>query len=604
MRIPNAEALRLEFDPQSSTEKRNDPLIIMDGSGRVIATRSGREFAQWAPEIRIPGEEMRWKFTSDSSVNGWGWKFWVHAISKCSHSLLSRPFAFHTNLCFAVPPSFLQESGSDRAILSQPSMDFVMALLDSSLEPPNQNILLRLAAALSACAQLSTLSTAQRIWAIKRLHKILTSKLSPKPLDPTLNTFLHPLIPCLLKQYEYEESQVRGGVHLMHSEYLKNLAALACDMRLDSLLQTADMHKWAWFRRYCSAVRVAQSLINRTPMPATFCAEVRKKLSDMCPSSQPSLKPANAFAVVANTNAPSSSLMNTSMISNSSNNSSTHNQISTNSAPGALTAGAFVDSVHSMSSLDNSVAAASDKNAEMSTSISCPAGPSQLYLHEDHTVFKAQHDRQLLQWLNRRPEDWALSWGGASTIFGWGHNHRGQLGGLEGGRIKTPTPCESLSLLRPIYISGGEQTLYAVTPDGKLFATGYGAGGRLGIGGTDSVSTPILVEALQHAFIKKVAVNSGGKHCLALTGDGEGKSHRLIYHSDCFLQNQYFSLLTVYSWGEGDDGKLGHNNRLNYDRPKLIEALSGIGVVDIACGSAHSACITSSGHVLTWGKGR
>lgn len=144
-------------------------------------------------------------------------------------------------------------------------------------------------------------------------------------------------------------------------------------------------------------------------------------------------------------------------------------------------------------------------------------------LHEDHMVFKVEHDRQLLQWLNRRPEDWALSWGGASTIFGWGHNHRGQLGGLEGGRIKTPTPCESLSLLRPIYICGGEQTLYAVTPDGKLFTTGYGAGGRLGIGGTDSVSTPVLVESLQHVFIKKVAVNSGGKHCLALTADGEGK---------------------------------------------------------------------------------
>lgn len=86
VRIPHAEALRLEFDPQCSTEKRNDPLIIMDGTGRVIATRSGREFAQWAPEIRIPGEEMRWKFTSDSSVNGWGWKFWVHAISECKRT--------------------------------------------------------------------------------------------------------------------------------------------------------------------------------------------------------------------------------------------------------------------------------------------------------------------------------------------------------------------------------------------------------------------------------------------------------------------------------------------------------------------------------------
>lgn len=77
VRMPKAEALRLEFDQQCSTEKRNDPLIIMDGSGRVIATRSGRDYSQWAPEIRIPGDEMRWKFTSDSSVNGWGFKFWV-----------------------------------------------------------------------------------------------------------------------------------------------------------------------------------------------------------------------------------------------------------------------------------------------------------------------------------------------------------------------------------------------------------------------------------------------------------------------------------------------------------------------------------------------
>lgn len=32
--------------------------------------------------------------------------------------------------------------------------------------------------------------------------------------------------------------------------------------------------------------------------------------------------------------------------------------------------------------------------------------------------------------------------------------------------------------------------------------------------------------------------------------------------------------------------------------------MSGIGIVDIACGSAHSAVITSSGHVMTFGKGR
>lgn len=201
-------------------------------------------------------------------------------------------------------------------------------------------------------------------------------------------------------------------------------------------------------------------------------------------------------------------------------------------------------------------------------------------LHESHDLFKREHDEQLVQWMNRRPDDWTLSAGGSGTIYGWGHNHRGQLGGIEGAKVKVPTPTEALATLRPVQLIGGEQTLFAVTADGKVFitfsgfstffhslksidqkcqcdyfqenviycnlccldrqlyATGYGAGGRLGIGGTESVSTPTLLESIQHVFIRKVAVNSGGKHCLALSSEGE-----------------------VYSWGEAEDGKLGHGNR-------------------------------------------
>ncbi|XP_055844671.1 probable E3 ubiquitin-protein ligase HERC2 isoform X2 [Episyrphus balteatus] len=548
VKIPGAEVLRLEFDSQCSTEKRNDPLVIMDGSGRVIATRSGREFSQWAPEIRIPGDEVRWKFTSDSSVNGWGWKFWVHAI---------------------MPAASMQERGSDRSILSQPSMPLVMALLDSRLGPNNNSVLLRLAAALAACAQLSSLTTAQRIWSLKKLHCVLTSKHAPKVLDPSLNPILMPLIPEFLRQYEYEEPQVRGGIHLMHSDYFKTLAALACDMQLDSVLPPADMHKWVWFKRYCIAVRVAQSLIKRTELPRAFCLEVKKKFSEMMPPQNAS--PSTSIMMNSTTSLSSSTTSNATPTPPPSLQQQQLPPTTTASMVNSLTPSTsnliqYIDSVMSLSMHDVDQKVVNEQTQ---------------FLHEDHTLFKAEHDSQLLQWLNRHPEDWALSWGGASTIYGWGHNHRGQLGGLEGSRIKAPTPCEALSLLRPVQLAGGEQTLYAVTPDGKLFATGYGSGGRLGIGGTDSVSTPTLVESLQHVFVKKVAVNSGGKHCLALTADGE-----------------------VYSWGECDDGKLGHSNRMSYDRPKLIDALSGIGIVDIACGSAHSACITSSGHVLTWGKGR
>lgn len=68
----------------------------------------------------------------------------------------------------------------------------------------------------------------------------------------------------------------------------------------------------------------------------------------------------------------------------------------------------------------------------------------------------------------RKPEDWTLSWGGSGQIWGWGHNHRGQLGGVEGSKVKIPVSCESLSGLRPLQLIGGEQTLFAVTADGKV----------------------------------------------------------------------------------------------------------------------------------------
>ena len=46
--------------------------------------------------------------------------------------------------------------------------------------------------------------------------------------------------------------------------------------------------------------------------------------------------------------------------------------------------------------------------------------------------------------------------------------------------MKIPSQCEALSVLRPIQLVGGEQTLFAVTAEGKVYATGYGAGGYSG----------------------------------------------------------------------------------------------------------------------------
>lgn len=61
VRLPGADSLRIEFDRRCSTERRHDPLQITDGTGRVIATRSGREWTDWSSEVRIAGKSNKFK---------------------------------------------------------------------------------------------------------------------------------------------------------------------------------------------------------------------------------------------------------------------------------------------------------------------------------------------------------------------------------------------------------------------------------------------------------------------------------------------------------------------------------------------------------------
>ncbi|XP_047031157.1 probable E3 ubiquitin-protein ligase HERC2 [Helicoverpa zea] len=485
VKIPGASSLRVVFEQGCSTERRNDPLTISDSTGRVLATRSGREPTDWAQEIIVNGDELRWRFTSDGSVNGWGWRFTAHPM---------------------LPSHSITDSGSDRYVLSCPSVELAWRLLDGPLLAAISNdhqLAPRLAQALAICAQMPTLSWRARVWCVRRLRGVVCggSGCGAACESSASPPALHHLPQLLHAQYDHEEPALRTGTHLLHTHYLKELAWLACGLRMDSRVCSGpDSARWAWFKKYCLCVRTADALIRRTPLPTPFLADVRKRLADL---------------------------------------------------------GVY-----------NTDEATSDPH----------------YAWEDNTKFTKQHDEQLLHWVNKRPEDWCGWWGGGSrgcAVYGWGHNHRGQLGGVEGAKVRTPTPCSALAALNPVQLVGGEQTLFAVTPDGKVYATGYGAGGRLGIGGIDSVSQPTLLASIQHVFITKVACNSGGKHCLALSADGD-----------------------VYSWGEGEDGKLGHGNRVSYDRPKLITALSGLEVVAIACGGAHSACLTARGRIYTWGKGR
>ena len=59
----------------------------------------------------------------------------------------------------------------------------------------------------------------------------------------------------------------------------------------------------------------------------------------------------------------------------------------------------------------------------------------------------------------------------------------------------------------------------------------------------------------------------------------------------------------VWSWGDGDYGKLGRGGSDGCKVPTKIESLSGLNVVKVECGSQFSVALSSSGAVYTWGKG-
>ncbi|ETL32515.1 hypothetical protein L916_14922 [Phytophthora nicotianae] len=102
---------------------------------------------------------------------------------------------------------------------------------------------------------------------------------------------------------------------------------------------------------------------------------------------------------------------------------------------------------------------------------------------------------------------------------------------------------------------------------------------------TSSFLSPHLVEelalekALHRTTIAMVAC--GAQHSLAITDAGE-----------------------LYTWGSGEDGRLGHGDMRDRAVPRKVMSLLRESVVSASCGGAHTAVLTAKGTVFTFGRGR
>uniref|UniRef100_A0A672ZQK9 Hect domain and RLD 7 n=1 Tax=Sphaeramia orbicularis TaxID=375764 RepID=A0A672ZQK9_9TELE len=135
----------------------------------------------------------------------------------------------------------------------------------------------------------------------------------------------------------------------------------------------------------------------------------------------------------------------------------------------------------------------------------------------------------------------------AVMVYVWGSNSSHQL--AEGTLEKILLPKLTQGFSDAQMIEAGQYCTFSVSADGSVKACGKGSYGRLGLGDSNNQSMPKKLVLEPHRNMKKVSSSKGSDgHTLAITVEGE-----------------------VFSWGDGEYGKLGHGNSATQKYPKIIQ---------------------------------
>ncbi|KAF3445533.1 hypothetical protein FNV43_RR10709 [Rhamnella rubrinervis] len=210
--------------------------------------------------------------------------------------------------------------------------------------------------------------------------------------------------------------------------------------------------------------------------------------------------------------------------------------------------------------------------------------------------------------------------------------------------VLLPKPLESNVVLDVHHVACGVRHASLVTRQGEVFTWGEESGGRLGHGvGTDIIQ-PRLVESLAAVSVDFVACGEfhtcavtmagelytwgDGTHNVGLLGHGTDVSHWIPKRIAGPLEGLQIASVTCGPWhtalvtstgqlftfGDGTFGVLGHGDRENITYPREVESLSGLRTIAVACGVWHTAAAVeviatqssasvSSGKLFTWGDG-
>ncbi|XP_029941884.1 retinitis pigmentosa GTPase regulator b isoform X2 [Salarias fasciatus] len=166
----------------------------------------------------------------------------------------------------------------------------------------------------------------------------------------------------------------------------------------------------------------------------------------------------------------------------------------------------------------------------------------------------------------------------SGKLFMWGDNTEGQIGLGKESQASSP---QEVSVGRPIsWVSCGYYHSAFVTADGALYTFGERDSGKLGLS-TDQLPGHRVPQAVKSIQEPVMQVACGGGHTVALTDEN------------------------LYTFGLGQFGQLGHGTFIFESRlPRPVEHFKKGRVCQIMCGENHTAVITDSGLLYTFGDGR
>ncbi|CEM10127.1 unnamed protein product [Vitrella brassicaformis CCMP3155] len=189
--------------------------------------------------------------------------------------------------------------------------------------------------------------------------------------------------------------------------------------------------------------------------------------------------------------------------------------------------------------------------------------------------------------------------GESGEVYVWGGGRRGQLGTGDTKDVILPKAIRSLQSKAIRQVACGEHHSAAVTESGVLYTWGLPRNGRLGHGREEGemLLVPKVVEALSGQQVVQVSCGDFHTACLVNATAAQQTS------ATAAAAGGTPQPTSVYTWGMGLSGRLGHGDETDRYVPTSVEGLAVVQVTQVCCGGHHTAAVTESGQMYTWGGG-